>query len=403
MTPDHDPTTSPPSGDLPAPSGPYPVGRVAWHLPESADAPASGTGAGRELIGWAWYPAAPGPQASPAPYLPPGWEALGQFWGFEPADAHSHALQDAQVAGDRERFPVLVFSPAGFPPLALAAILEEVASHGYVVIGVNHTGESPLTVFPDGRVVPMDAALMQPIFGPHSGQPEETMRGRAAIVEAKAADVKVVFDRLSGPGHAPWLLADRLELDRLGAFGHSLGGNAALEYARLDPRCKAVVNLDGGLWTDIGSTGLDRPVLQIMAEHPEMVMPCEDAVRLGIFPSAAWCEVEQGLAVNGWQTVYERSQPGYAVLIRGSGHISFLDVPFLPIAPGSMLAGGLVGVRIDARRAWRIICDYLLAYFGRYLNGTPTTLLDQPSDAHPEAVLGAPRALLSGPLPSNSG
>jgi hypothetical protein len=366
-----------------------------FHVSEALSArPETGADGARELIGWAWYPAEPTAGASPAPYLPPGWEPLGQFWGFEPAEARSHAYQDAPVARSPDRFPVLLFSPAGFPPLVLAAILEEVASHGYVVIGVNHTGESPLTVFPDGRVVPLDAARMQAVFGPHSGPPDETMHGRAAIAEAKATDLQFVVEQLTAPGHHPWPLSGRLDLDRFGAFGHSLGGNAALECARLDPRCKAVVNLDGGLWTSVGSVGLDRPTLQIMAEHPEMVMPCEDAVRLGIYPSAEWCTVEQGLAVDGWQTVYERSQPGSAVLIRGSGHISFLDVPFLPIAPGSMLAGGLVGVRIDARRAWRLICDYLLAFFGRHLDGAPSPLLDGPSEARPEAVLGSPRALL---------
>jgi hypothetical protein len=42
-------------------------------------------------------------------------------------------------------------SPSGFPPLLLAAIGEELASHGYVVVGVNHTYETAATVFADGR------------------------------------------------------------------------------------------------------------------------------------------------------------------------------------------------------------------------------------------------------------
>ena len=58
------------------------------------------------------------------------------------------------------------------------------------------------------------------------------MRGRAAIAEAKAADILFVLDQLTAPGREPSLLAGRLDLDRLGAFGHSLGGNAALEYAQ---------------------------------------------------------------------------------------------------------------------------------------------------------------------------
>ena len=127
-----------------------------------------------------------------------------------------------------------------------------------------------------------------------------------------------------------------------------------------------------------------------------MSLPCPDAVGMGLYPTVEWSQAEQALVAGGWQTVYERSQPGSAVAIRGAGHISFLDVPFLPIAPGSMMAGGLAGVRIDARRAWRSICDCLLAFFGRHLDGTAATLLDGPTDAYPEVAIGPPRELLAG-------
>jgi hypothetical protein len=399
MASEQAPAGSSTGGGLPVPTGSYPVGRMACHWRDASrneESTALSQGGRRELVGWIWYPAAQGSDAQPATYLPAGWEALGQFWGFQPDDARGHAYLDAPIAADHDRYPVLLFSPAGFPPLSLAAILEEVASHGYVVVGINHTSESTITVFPDGRVVPMDAARMQPVFGPYSGPPEETMRGRAAIADDKAADVRFVVDQLAAMDAGTGPLAGRLDLDRIAAFGHSLGGNAALEYARLDSRCKAAVNLDGGIWNEVGKVGLDRPVLQILADHVEMVLPCEEAVRMGIYPTVAWCEVEQRQAVGGWQRVYERSQPSYAVLIRGSGHISFLDVPFLPIQPGSLLAGGLAGVTIDRRRAWRIICDYLLAFFGRHLDGAATPLLDGPSAAYPEVVVGAPRDLLAG-------
>jgi pimeloyl-ACP methyl ester carboxylesterase len=302
----------------------------------------------------------------------------------------------------------LIFSPAGFAPLCLAAILEEVASHGYVVVGVNHTGESAISVLADGRVVPMDAAWMEPVLGPFSGPPEATMRGRAVVVEAKAADLRLVLDRLgalnagTGPfadSPAASLLAGRLDLTRLGAFGHSLGGNAALELARLDPHCTAAVNLDGGVWSAVGRAGLDRPNLLILADHPEFRLPCADVVRMGIYPSIAWCEAERALNFGAWRTIHERGNPSYAIAIAGSGHISFLDVPFLPIQPGSMMAGGLAGVRIESRRAWRIICDALLAFFGRHTSGMQAgalaALLDGRSDAHPEVTAGPPLDLLA--------
>ena len=121
-------------------------------------------------------------------------------------------------------------------------------------------------------------------------------------------------------------------------------------------------------------------------------------VQQGIYPSAAWCEAERALMLGGWQTVYERSRPGYGVLIRGSAHISFMDVPFLPIEAGSMVAGGLAAIRLDSRRAWRVTCDHLLAFFGKHLSGSPAPLLDCPAPEYPEVEPGAPRELLGVPV-----
>jgi hypothetical protein len=391
------PDPSPTGVTLPAPTGAYPVGRAAdyWRDTGQDRPPARDASPRRELVAWIWYPAAPEPNRRPAAYLPSGWEAVGQFWGFQADAVQVHASSDAPVATAQARYPVLIFSPAGFPPLSLTAILEEVASHGYVVVGINHTRESSVTVFPDGRVVPMDAERMRPVFGPFSGSPEDTFRGRAAIADDKAADIRFVVDRLEALNAGPDRLAGRLDLDRLGAFGHSLGGNAALELCRLDGRCKAAANLDGGIWNAVGQVGLDRPTMLIMADHAEFKLPCQDLVRMGAYPTVEWCQAERALTVGGWQTVYERGRPGYSVMIEGSGHISFMDVAFLPIQPGSMVAGGLATVRIDSRRAWRIICDYLLAFFARHLDDTPAPLLDGPSALYSEARVGAPGDLLA--------
>jgi hypothetical protein len=52
---------------------------------------------------------------------------------------------------------------------------------------------------------------------------------------------------------------------------------------------------------------------------------------------------------------------------------------------------GLATVRVEGRRAWRIICDCLLAFFGRHLDGAHTPFLTGPSartrrwtSGHPE-------------------
>ena len=74
-----------------------------------------------------------------------------------PPDALStvrtNAAVDATPAGRQRSLPLVVLSP-GFtsPRSTLTALAEDLASHGYVVAGIEHTYESFATAFPDGRV-----------------------------------------------------------------------------------------------------------------------------------------------------------------------------------------------------------------------------------------------------------
>jgi predicted dienelactone hydrolase len=224
--------TSAPEG-LPAPTGRHRVGRASfdWVDPSRAEVYSSNPQDRRELVVWVWYPAAPSPGAERAAYLPEPWAPAGQLLGLDAAGLRSHAMEHAAVAEEQSSYPVLVQSQSGFPPLLLAAIAEELASHGYVVVGVNHTYESAVTIFADGRVVPMSPAAVAGLLGPQTetGPYQEQFAQRAAVCDYKAADLASVANQLQQlPADAAGLLAGRLDLDRLGGFGHSFGGNAAL-------------------------------------------------------------------------------------------------------------------------------------------------------------------------------
>ena len=271
------PAASAPEG-LPAPTGRHWVGRVSfeWVDPSRTEVYSSNPQDRRELVVWVWYPATPRPGAERAAYLPEAWAPTGQLLGLDAAGLRSHAVADAAVADEQSSYPVLVQSQSGFPPLLLAATAEELASNGYVVVGVNHTYESVVTVFADGRAVPMSPAAVAGLLGPQTEtRPyQEQFAQRAAVCDYKAADLASVADQLEQlPADAAGLLGGRLDLDRLGGFGHSFGGNAALQWCRDDRRCRAAANLDGALWTEVGRVGLERPVLQVLAEHPEFAPP----------------------------------------------------------------------------------------------------------------------------------
>jgi pimeloyl-ACP methyl ester carboxylesterase len=124
---------------------------------------------------------------------------------------------------------------------------------------------------------------------------EETFAFRAEMTMLKRDDMKSTADLLLDLSHP---VVDLIDPERIGALGHSLGGSAALEWCQSDPRCKAAVNLDGAIWTEVGETDLTKPAMVIAAEHPEMLALPEDLVAAGAFPTVEWCVRERQLPVR---------------------------------------------------------------------------------------------------------
>jgi hypothetical protein len=381
---------------LPAPTGRHQVGRASfdWVDPARVELYSSNAADRRELVVWVWYPATADPGAERAAYLPEPWAPAGQLLGLDAAGLRSHAVEHAAVAEEQASYPVLVLSPSGFPPLLLAAIAEELASHGYVVVGVNHTYESAVTIFADGRVVPMSPAAVAGLLGPQTetGPYQEQFAQRAAVCDYKAADLASVANQLEQlPADATGLLAGRLDLDRLGGLGHSFGGNAALQWCRDDRRCRAAANLDGALWTEVGRVGLDRPVLQVLAEHPQLAPSGAEAVAAGLASDAAAYDTEKVITFGGWRTVQQQGRPGYTVQVKGAGHLSFLDVGLVPSQGEGPVKAMLAATAIEPRRMWRITCDLLLAFFATHLQQAAVPpLLTGPSGDYPELSFGSP-------------
>jgi hypothetical protein len=90
------------------------------------------------------------------------------------------------------------------------------------------------------------------------------------------------------------------------------------------------------------------------------------------------------------QHLQERAQVGYTVQISGASHVSFMDVPFLPMTDGSVVKPAIDAIKIQPERMWRITCDVLLAFFARHLNGAAAPLLDKAADDYPELIFGPP-------------
>jgi hypothetical protein len=206
-------------------------------------------------------------------------------------------------------------------------------------------------VFNDGRVVPVNPAAVAGALGPQTGSHEEVFSARTAVCQRKTEDLAFVADQLGRIDADPTSrFAGRLDTTRLGAVGHSFGGNAALEWCRSDPRCRAAVNLDGAIWTEVGNVGLERPALHVLAEHHEFAVSPDQAVTMGMAPDPEWFLAEKEVTFGGWRSLHTHARPGYTVRIAGATHMSFMDVPFLPQLDGAAVGPMLAATTIDAGR-----------------------------------------------------
>jgi predicted dienelactone hydrolase len=243
---------------LPVPTGPCPVGTTSLCLKDlSRTDPWAAEVNARELMVSLWYPATPS-DGQRARYMTPAESELqltSRGLTGVPRDALStvrtNAVSDAIPAGRQRALPVVVLSP-GFTNSrsALTALAEDLASHGYVVAGIDHTYESFATAFPDGRVTTCLAR-------------EAPRRGRGfweKVLAGRAADVSFVLDELTGPDPA-WPGAGLIDPSRMAMAGHSAGGAAAIAVMLADSRIRADIDMDGATYAPIPDDGLARPFL----------------------------------------------------------------------------------------------------------------------------------------------
>ena len=354
-----------PAPSLPEPTGPCPVGTTSvWLTDVSRPDPWAAGASARELMVSLWYPATPS-DGRRARYMTPAESELQLtsrgITGVPPdvlSTVRTNATVDATPAGRQRSLPLIVLSP-GFtnPRSTLTALAEDLASHGYVVAGIDHTYESFGTAFPDGRVTTC-LARQAPRRGP--GFWEKVVAGRAA-------DVGFVLNELTG-ARAVWPGAGLINPSRMAMAGHSAGGAAAIAAMLADSRIRAGIDMDGATAARIPDGGLSRPFL-FLGKQANYTPGSGGAV-------TTW-ERDWKL-LTGWKRW---------LVVAGAMHASFTDLALLADQVGIDIDAGLPGARtLDITRA------YVRAFFDQHLRAKPQSLLDQPSPRYPEVTFCSPQA-----------
>ena len=374
-----DPAGQGPALCLPEPTGPCPAGTTSlWLTDTSRPDPWAAGAVARELMVSLWYPAAT-PEGRPAPYMTAAESELQlasrSITGIPPdalSAVETNAVSNATPSRQQRSLPLVVLSP-GFtsPRSTLTALAEDLASHGYVVAGIDHTYESFATAFPDGRVT---TCLAREARRRGSGFPEKIASGRAA-------DVSFVLGELTG-AHPAWPAAGLIDPSRIAMAGHSAGGAAAIAAMLADSRIRAGIDMDGSTVAPIPDRGLSRPFM-FLGKQSNYTPGSGGAVPAR---TLAWKRLRG--AVSTWERDWE-FLTGWKrwLVVAGAVHASFTDLALLADQTGIDIDAGLSGARsLDITRA------YVRAFFDQHLGGRPQPLLDQPSRRYPEVTFCSPEA-----------
>ena len=353
---------------LPTLTGLFAVGRTTCVWSDTGEgAPlAPQLNGGRELLAWIWYPAAPQqPSQSVVDYLPAQWRtAVERQRG--PIITHlitrnlsrvrAHSLRDASVSPQQSSYPVILMR-AGLAALTTdyTSLAEDLASHGYVVVAFDAPYRSSVVVLPDGRVITRAPQYNADLI---SGPQREQLASKLA--EAWSADTSFALDQLQrlNASDPSGRFLNRLDMQRVGVFGHSLGGATALLFCHDDARCKAGIDLDGEPFGSAVGEGVTQPFMFLLSDH-------------GGESGADSLRIDANI-----RSIYDHlpSSGRLRITIRGASHFRFSDDGALLKIPLVLSAMHKLGiVRLDGRRQLEVTTHCVSAFFDEYLKGAPVS------------------------------
>ncbi|MEK4007542.1 alpha/beta hydrolase family protein [Paenibacillus sp. FSL H3-0333] len=360
----------------PEPTGQYAIGTIARELTdEQRDETLSAEEGGkRKLMVNVWYPADPDQtEGKPKEHYPSALgEAISLVFGLPKqlfshvTDIPTHVTDGVKLSAQEPSYPVLLFSPGiRSTRFQSMSIIEELVSHGYIVVGIDHPYTSAKVTYPDGASV---YYMPDPKFDTSA----ELYNYNVSGIAIRAADASFVLDTLTAwnTQDPNGLFQARLDLSRAGIFGHSYGGATTAEALAQDKRFKAGVSLEGGFWGKVAHEGLTQPFMYVMSGTTAQNLA---------HPEASTDPLIYEEFTPDLKSVMSRStRDTYYLTVDHFIHQSFTDIALL--SP-SLFANGLDPVHtVDISRT------YVRSFFDQYLLDEPQALLNGPSAEYPEVT-----------------
>ncbi len=359
---------------MPEPTGGYGVGTISRQLTDESreETLSADPNDKRKLMINVWYPVDPKlAEGKPKEHYPSELgEAISLVFGLPKqlfshvTEIPTHVVAGAELSTAEASYPVVLFSP-GVRSTRFQSMtaIEELVSHGYIVVGMDHPYTSAKVTFPDGHSV---FYVPDPEFDTPAELYEHNVKG----VAVRAADASFVLDTLTAwnKQDPDGLLQGKLDLNRVGIFGHSYGGATTAEAMAQDKRFRAGVSLEGGFWGEVAHTGLQQPFMYLMSGGTARSLDPAETKKDKVFYEEFAPDLDSVMTKSTNDTYY--------LTVDHFIHQSYTDI--------ALLSPKLFAKGIDPVHTIDITRSYVRAFFDQYLKKEPQLLLKGPSADFPE-------------------
>ena len=338
-----------PFHDIPEPTGSFSVGtRVFnWEDGEREEWFTEKEGDFRTIVVQVWYPADT-VFGSPEPYLDYAEQRLvpiserielPPFLIRHIQDVQSNSYANSSIKPDDMLYPLVIFSHGlGGMRMQNTIQMEELASHGFVVLALDHPYDANITIFNDGTTADYRSGVEGVLT------PQEFWDLRIPQINTRSADVSYVLDHIEDLRNEGDVFWKSIDLDHIGVMGHSFGGATAILASTKDTRLDACIVLDAWLLpveSSIIQSGMKTPFLY-------MGQPQWDT-------ELNYLKLDSLIAASNVLTE--------KLLIPGTEHMDYSDTPqFTPMARKMGVTGKMPAEAIRDTMNTRII-----SFFGEYL------------------------------------
>lgn len=362
---------------LPKTTGSYQVGTTNfdWVDHSRKDLITSNPKDYRELMVQVWYPIDNGKGKKKETYIPATEKGIDRIissvkLGKQFADINkinTQSYKNGLLSSKKTKYPIVLFSHGnGQSRWNYQTITRELASHGYIVVSIEHTHFALGTEFNNGRYIPNDYS---PSF-------LNLKKDDQDVNQLWVRDIQFVIKQLEKLDKTDKThhFKNRLDVNKIAAIGHSLGGAAAARALQIEPKIKSAMDIDGSLIGLSGKTGkMKKPFAFVKTEFHTKTLNGE------IPQTPPEYDRKQVLEVfNQFSTRYKQavSGPAYDITIAKASHMNFSDNPLLT----QYLADSPMALQpkdyYEPTHIYKLTNKVILAFLEESLNGKKHALLD---------------------------